>query len=841
MDLYDKIENKVNINEKEIISIEKGKIPFINKNDSLNKKLEDIQKFPEEEHFNDDKFKSNKTFYKNIKPNLEDQKFYQNCYLDENNEKKDLSNAIRKENNDVEKSNSFSDVMVKSIIFDDQISLNFSDELKNNNSPDDTIEEKNKISFNNLYNRNTLSQNKLIENYLKQYFVNNDNKENMKLEGIVPRNVYEYNNNIMYHELYVELLHVNKNLQNEIKTLKKIIEMQKILIESKEIIDDKIDEKKKISNKKFVNNNYFLNFFNKKKKKKKDFPTNKEQSEKCFNKNSYSKCEKIYDIEVDYKTYFEKIDEKIGSKKDKYIKLPLDENKYSEHFNQNCPPSSSSFFTNKNKEFDNNKRENIFSEMEQDLKYESANKKEEKNNNSSKNEEISNLIYWYEEILPMIKNDKNKKLLISCMINNYMPKKIKEYFWELSINNKLNLTKYFVQVLIKNTVFMQSYVYSNNKQYHNHVIRYFKSLKISRDKFLNLNTAETELKHNYNIEKNTNVYMGYQNNSLIYENDNNNNNEKEDGTNEHTNNETNNTGNNNTEINSYENHLNVNNNNEEKNISKNNENNNKNNNEDTSNSNMRLFQNLSIEKFFYQILIDLDRTIYILKKNQEYFKKYNITIDNFILTINLSDMKKKLNTLLQMYVLFKPELGYVQGMSYIALIFLLYCDLETAFVHFANFMDKKDIYNFYSFNKEEIKAYIYTIKEILLKRNIEIYKEIIKHYNIDNIFIQWIFTVFFICLPFHIFIRLFDIYTFYDEIIYEIIICIFTYLDKFYHFDNIDIVVKNLSTFSFNINIQEDKFWDLLKITKIKKSKIIHYRKKYFDKINNCVNEKDST
>ncbi|ETW59129.1 hypothetical protein PFMC_05010 [Plasmodium falciparum CAMP/Malaysia] len=251
-----------------------------------------------------------------------------------------------------------------------------------------------------------------------------------------------------------------------------------------------------------------------------------------------------------------------------------------------------------------------------------------------------------------------------------------------------------------------------------------------------------------------------------------------------------------------------------------------------SNANINLLQKFSVQKFFYQILIDLDRTMYIITKNKEYFAKYNIQTDNVLSSVNLSDMKKKLNTLLQMYVLFKPELGYVQGMSYIALVFLLYSNLEKAFVHFANFMERKDIYNLYSFNKEEIKIYIYTIKQILTKRNIEVYKEIVKHYNIDNIFIQWIYTIFLTCLPFNIYIRLFDIYTFNEKIIYEVIICIFTYFNKYHPTDNVDIIIKDLSSFAFNSYIKEEKFWNLLKKIKIKKRKILYYKDKYFNKMN---------
>ncbi|EUT79619.1 hypothetical protein PFAG_05112 [Plasmodium falciparum Santa Lucia] len=586
---------------------------------------------------------------------------------------------------------------------------------------------------------------------------------------------YEYSHNIIYHELYVELLHVNKNLQNEIKNLKKIIEMQKILIKSKEeVFLDHLNEKNKMSNKKLMNHNYFLNFFNKKKKKSKEYKTSfKEEyeeeeddedigyvvdrkkqtyfdvnknyhggkreleeeihnvSEEHFDKKgSYLECEKIYNDDEDMFEYdMDVIYEKEENKNNKYIKLPsIDNNDFSEmtdrdidslyaynnnnnnnrnHNKNNNNSNNNSNIINIEKNdvyfFNDEKEESNYSrkyEFEQSMLY-NIEVEDESCNNSMTIQEITCLTFWYEEILPLVNNDKKKNLLINRMITNYMPNSIKGYFWEMCIKNKLNLTEYFVQILIKNTNFIQAYVYTNNRQYHNHVSRYFKSLIELRNN--NLHIKEETIENDQDIEQK------HDDNNIIFDS-------------------------NKFHINDVHDKFDEQNDNifyETQNI-----------NMPNSNANINLLQKFSVQKFFYQILIDLDRTMYIITKNKEYFAKYNIQTDNVLSSVNLSDMKKKLNTLLQMYVLFKPELGYVQGMSYIALVFLLYSNLEKAFVHFANFMERKDIYNLYSFNKEEIKIYIYTIKQILTKRNIEVYKEIVKHYNIDNIFIQWIYTIF---------------------------------------------------------------------------------------------------
>ncbi|VUZ98485.1 GTPase-activating protein, putative [Plasmodium vivax] len=701
-----------------------------------------------------------------------------------------------------------------------------------------------------------------------------------------PENAHdEYNHNVIYHELYVELLQVNKSLQNEIKNLKKIIEMQKLLIKSREDVfgGSHMDEKNKVSSKKFVNNNYFLNFFNKKKKKNKEsFPdvssvlrvervsaatssyasvTNNEEMEedekageyfskggkgpshrenyhqahKKGEKNRRPKWERV-DNNSDDEGYSEvemntmDNNENTHGHKNEYVKLPLSENEGSggsenasgggscgdnhsdsqrgSHLgSQRTPLRDSiqgSYLFKRGNSGGVRGRSQGGGQKSYEHGYQGGKKIDGETECSEipvNFQEITAVTLWYEEILPLINNEKKKKILIDRMISNYMPIVIKTYFWEVHIINKLNITDYFVQILIKNTKFIQSYVYTNNQQYHNHVSRYFKSLLTFRNSSLGGALSDgPAVGDDAGGEQ-----QGEKGSSGVTDKG-----EKPPGETSHGETSQGNTS-------------------QEKTPQRE---------EDNGSAGLNLLQRFSFQKFFYQILIDLDRTLYIIKKNQEYFRKHGVSTDTFLLTLDLAETKAKLNTLLQMYVVFKPELGYVQGMSYIALVFLLYCNLEKAFVHFANFMERKDIYNLYSFNNSEIKVYTYIVKEILTKQNVEIYKEIAKQYNIDNIFIQWIYTIFLTCLPFHIFIRLFDIYLFNEKIIYETILCIFTYFNKFHHVENVDVVVKNLSAFSFNTHIQEDKFWSLLKKSKIKKRKILYYREKYFKGHRDVLNEK---
>ncbi|GAB68640.1 hypothetical protein PCYB_135140 [Plasmodium cynomolgi strain B] len=141
----------------------------------------------------------------------------------------------------------------------------------------------------------------------------------------------EYNHNVIYHELYVELLQVNKSLQNEIKNLKKIIEMQKLLIKSREDLfgSSHMNEKNKIS--KMEEDEKGGGYWAKGGKG----PSRREnyyQAHKNGDKNRRPKWERMDNNDEDDVSYSEvemnTIDnnEDTHDHKNEYVKLPLSEN-----------------------------------------------------------------------------------------------------------------------------------------------------------------------------------------------------------------------------------------------------------------------------------------------------------------------------------------------------------------------------------------------------------------------------------------------------------------------------------------------------------------------------------
>ena len=77
-----------------------------------------------------------------------------------------------------------------------------------------------------------------------------------------------------------------------------------------------------------------------------------------------------------------------------------------------------------------------------------------------------------------------------------------------------------------------------------------------------------------------------------------------------------------------------------------------------------------------------------------------------------------LKNILLAYSLYRPDLGYVQGMSYVAGSLLLHYgqELET-FTVFANIMSREDmIFNFYSFNMDKVNVVFHIFMRLMKEK-----------------------------------------------------------------------------------------------------------------------------
>jgi hypothetical protein len=74
---------------------------------------------------------------------------------------------------------------------------------------------------------------------------------------------------------------------------------------------------------------------------------------------------------------------------------------------------------------------------------------------------------------------------------------------------------------------------------------------------------------------------------------------------------------------------------------------------------------------------------------------------------------ESLQRMLQAFAMYRPDIGYVQGMSYIAAMVLMYLQEEhDSFVTFSNLMLKYPIMPFYTFNEEFVQKALQLFKQL---------------------------------------------------------------------------------------------------------------------------------
>lgn len=67
-----------------------------------------------------------------------------------------------------------------------------------------------------------------------------------------------------------------------------------------------------------------------------------------------------------------------------------------------------------------------------------------------------------------------------------------------------------------------------------------------------------------------------------------------------------------------------------------------------------------------------------------------------------SQMSTDLKEILQAFVVSRPDVGYIQGLSYVAGMLLLYMDKYQSFVALMNIILNPNMISFYRFNEEQV-------------------------------------------------------------------------------------------------------------------------------------------
>jgi len=121
---------------------------------------------------------------------------------------------------------------------------------------------------------------------------------------------------------------------------------------------------------------------------------------------------------------------------------------------------------------------------------------------------------------------------------------------------------------------------------------------------------------------------------------------------------------------------------------------------------------------------------------------------------------EELRQLLRVFAELRPDMGYVQGMSYIAAMVQLYSpDAETAFVLYANILNLPPLFHFYTFNANKVDLYLEAYSMLLADAH-PLWHEQFERLNIipKSYVYNWLLTLYARYLPLDVASRVWDVF-----------------------------------------------------------------------------------
>ena len=175
-----------------------------------------------------------------------------------------------------------------------------------------------------------------------------------------------------------------------------------------------------------------------------------------------------------------------------------------------------------------------------------------------------------------------------------------------------------------------------------------------------------------------------------------------------------------------------------------------------------------------------------------------------------------LKNILASFAVFRPDIGYVQGMSYIAGSLLMHTgDEYKAFQCFGNMMNMHLMYNFYSFDMGKVNIFFHCFMRLLTERLPRLAKMFVDLGLQCSVFLfEWVIALFSNILSLDMSSRLWDSYLFYgDHYLMRVCLAMCTCLEKQVSEDNFEqlvIIFKTVDKY-----ITEDNLFKTIDDTKL--------------------------
>lgn len=128
-------------------------------------------------------------------------------------------------------------------------------------------------------------------------------------------------------------------------------------------------------------------------------------------------------------------------------------------------------------------------------------------------------------------------------------------------------------------------------------------------------------------------------------------------------------------------------------------------------------------------------------------------------------MYDTLRDVLEAYVCYRPDIGYVQGMSFLAAVLLLQMDAYECFQCLSNLLNRTVLLVSFKMNGAQIAGYMSVLRALLRKHAPKVEAQFqAQNIMLEAFAIDWILTLFSKSLPLEVAARLWDIFLFEGEV-----------------------------------------------------------------------------
>ena len=188
------------------------------------------------------------------------------------------------------------------------------------------------------------------------------------------------------------------------------------------------------------------------------------------------------------------------------------------------------------------------------------------------------------------------------------------------------------------------------------------------------------------------------------------------------------------------------------------------------------------ENLYKTLLSNINKNDFIDKKEEDVIIRdlHRTFPKSLIFGPKLGEGQRNLFRILMCFGASNKSTGYVQGMGFLAALFLLYMDEENAFWMLHILFKKYGLEEVYLKDFPGLRKRLYILVQLIKKYMPKVYEQLIEYKTYPTMYAsQWFFTCFSNCLPFNFVVRIFDCYLLEGEkIIFRIALALFKLKEK---------------------------------------------------------------